>query len=153
MKELIASSVFIAASVTTIVIGLFTWLKGLPPAVTLTELICIYAISWAVAALIISQVVVRCHIVIERRQEELPPVAQSQPARIVAPRTDTERLDYLERKASGGCLSAGFEVDGGVYLQVDALDMSEKCYRERTNLRQAIDESMEDEQVEGDTTK
>lgn len=59
-----------------------------------------------------------------------------------AKRTDTERLDWLERSIQTALVTTCFDLDGGVHLTVEHVGGPDIVLREKNNLREAIDEAM-----------
>jgi hypothetical protein len=59
-----------------------------------------------------------------------------------AMRRDKERLDWLSEYVETGCADFGFEFDGGVYLQLIPLGGDKSDFRERNDIRQAIDDAI-----------
>jgi hypothetical protein len=55
---------------------------------------------------------------------------------------DTARLDWLDKTAEHACVDVGFEMDGGVYLRLEAPGEEPLDVREKNSVRAAIDVAM-----------
>lgn len=55
---------------------------------------------------------------------------------------DVTRLTWLDRTAEQACIEIGFEMDGGVYLRLDAPGEEPLDVREKNSARAAIDAAM-----------
>jgi hypothetical protein len=68
--------------------------------------------------------------------------ARQTPASVEGQPTDTQRLDYLDSASNEMLLEFGFEIDGGVYLRIDAPGHGGTDIREKNSARAAIDSAM-----------
>lgn len=57
-------------------------------------------------------------------------------------RADGRRLDWLDSLSTEACLEFGFEMNGGVYLHIDAPGHGGTDIREKNSARAAIDSGM-----------
>lgn len=57
-------------------------------------------------------------------------------------RADGVRLNWLDALSDEACLEFGFEIDGGVYLRIDAPGHGSIDIREKNSARAAIDSGM-----------
>lgn len=57
-------------------------------------------------------------------------------------RVDVARLDWLDALSNEACLEFGFEMEGGVYLRIDAPGHGGTDIREKNTARAAIDSGM-----------
>ncbi len=60
-------------------------------------------------------------------------------AALAEAREDSARLDWLERFIQCGCADFGFELEGGLYLQLNSPGAETVDIREADNARAAID--------------
>lgn len=63
---------------------------------------------------------------------------------------DKERLNWLEDQIQCGVITTAFEMDGGVFLDVAIMGEPERSYRDRNNLRAAIDDARANDDHCGD---
>lgn len=63
-------------------------------------------------------------------------------ARADAAEKDAARLDWLNNVVEGSAVSSCFEVDGGVHLTIESVCGAVAAYRNKDNLRAAIDAAM-----------
>lgn len=57
-------------------------------------------------------------------------------------RADARRMDWLDRLSNEALLEFGFELEGGVYLRIDAPGHGATDIREKNSARVAIDSGM-----------
>jgi hypothetical protein len=69
-----------------------------------------------------------------------PPVQPQAPAAAVP--EDTWRLDWLSNLVESACVTSCFELDGGIHLTIDEPSKESVAFRDRNNLREAIDAAM-----------
>lgn len=74
----------------------------------------------------------------------------NQPAPAEDHSADTERLDWLEDQIQCGVITSAFEMDGGVFLDVEVMGEPERSYRDRDDLRAAIDDARANDDHCGD---
>lgn len=62
---------------------------------------------------------------------------------------DSKRLDQLSKWAEDGCVTSCIELEGGIHLTLEPMGGEPRAARNKTHIREAIDELMAVERKEG----